>query len=376
MTGRPTDHRNVDLCQLNLDVAYRRAEGRIIWQPRMLAWFSDREFAGQPLPAPYTGMSPAEVYRSLGCSDRLYGFEFCVYSKESPEVHVITRDLNSTDYEVVTETPVGSMRAVYRKVKDSPWHMPLKWPVSSAEELKVAGWREANRTWHWDQERYDKKLAEVGDLGAPHGMICRTTVQQLIVQEMGVEGATYALLDYPDVCEAYFEALNASQERQIEVYNACPIMLINFGDNVHEATLPPMWFEKYVLPTYQRRCELLHSAGKFVQAHWDGDCKSLLPYARETGLDGIEAITPKPQGDVTIEEIKKGLGDMFLVDGIPAVLFEDTYSEQELEDFTKRLIDALAPNLILGISDEIASDGDVERVRLVGRIVDDYNASL
>ena len=37
-------------------------------------------------------------------------------------------------------------------------------------------------------------------------------------------------------------------------------------------------------------------------------------------MDGIEAITPVPQGDVTLEEIKEGLGDeMYLIDGIPAI---------------------------------------------------------
>lgn len=41
-----------------------------------------------------------------------------------------------------------------------------------------------------------------------------------------------------------------------------------------------------------------------------------------------------------------------------------------------KLIDLFAPRLILGISDEISSTGDIERIRLVGRIVEEYNASL
>jgi len=35
---------------------------------------------------------------------------------------------------------------------------------------------------------------------------------------------------------------------------------------------------------------------------------------------------------------------------------------------------SLRPKLILGISDEMSSRGDIERIRLVGRVVDDYNA--
>ena len=56
MTGRPTDHRNLDLPQFNLDVAFGRAGGRILWQPRILAWFTDKRFSGEPLPERYRGM--------------------------------------------------------------------------------------------------------------------------------------------------------------------------------------------------------------------------------------------------------------------------------------------------------------------------------
>ena len=48
------------------------------------------------------------------------------------------------------------------------------------------------------------------------------------------------------------------------------------------------------------------------------------------------------------------------------------YATRERE----RILDLFAPKLVLGISDEISSTGDIERIRLVGEIVDRYNASL
>ena len=103
--------------------------------------------------------------------------------------------------------------------------------------------------------------------------------------------------------------------------------------------------------------------------------KALLPYVHETGLDAIEAITPYPQGDVTLEEIREALGDdVFLMDGIPAIYFDETFSVETLVACTQRIIELFAPRLVLGISDEISSTGDLERVRVVGEIVDAYNA--
>jgi len=143
---------------------------------------------------------------------------------------------------------------------------------------------------------------------------------------------------------------------------------------VHAGTLSPNLFRKYHLPECQHRCAKLHAAGKFISAHWDGDCGPLLPYAQETGLDGIEAITPEPQGDVTLEQTKKAFGDkLFLVDGIPAIYFDKMFPVETLVACVEKIIELFAPKLVLGISDEISSTGDIERIRIVGDIVNKYN---
>jgi hypothetical protein len=376
--GRRKEERNSnDLTRLHLDVAFGRAAGKVIWQPRIGCWVSDRRHRGEPLPEPYEGMTLPEIYRSLGCSARIYRFNRCFVAREDPRVTTQREELGGDRYEVVVSTPVGRQRAVYRTSQHSWWSEALKWPISDEAEMKVAIWREQRKTWHWDPAVYGRLCEEWAGLGAPTMYMPRVNVQDLYIDQMGVAGGIYALRDYPDTCEAYFATLDASHERLIRVINQSPIRIINFGDNVHAGTLPPPYFTKYVLPVYQRRCELLHGAGKFVHAHWDGDCKPLLPLARQTRLDGIEAITPLPQGDVTLEEVREALGDeMFLIDGIPAVYFDQTFSEQELIDCARKCIDLFAPRLILGISDEISSTGDIERIRLVGEVVDAYNASV
>ena len=78
---------------------------------------------------------------------------------------------------------------------------------------------------------------------------------------------------------------------------------------------------------------------------------------------------------MTLEEVKAALGDdIFLLDGIPAIFFDKTFSVETLLSCAERVIELFAPKLILGISDEISSTGDLERVRLVGEVVDTYNA--
>lgn len=366
-----------DLAQLHRAVLFGQSGHKIIWQPRIGCWYSDKEFAGQPLPYPYEGMSLPELYRSLNCSARLYEFNACFKKIEHPAVVRTEQTLNDSDTEIIIDTPVGRQITVQRRFVSNPHIVKLKWEVETEEELKVAAWREEYTDWEFDRSLFNQLQAEMGDLGAPTIYMPRMSVQSLYIDKMGVENGVFAIYDWPDTTEAYFRALDGSHDRLIEVINDSPVNIVNLGENVHSGTLSPNLFLKYHLPACQHRCERLHAAGKFVSAHWDGDCGPLLQYAQETGLDGIEAITPKPQGDVTLEQIKTGLGDkMFLIDGIPAIYFDETFSTDVLCECTKKIIELFAPKLVLGISDEISSSGDIERIRLVGEIVDEYNSRV
>ena len=68
--------------------------------------------------------------------------------------------------------------------------------------------------------------------------------------------------------------------------------------------------------------------------------------------------------------------EMYLLDGIPAVYLDETFSTDTLVECVQTLIELSAPNLVLGISDEISSTGDLHRIKIVGQIVDAPNAQL
>ena len=57
-------------------------------------------------------------------------------------------------------------------------------------------------------------------------------------------------------------------------------------------------------------------------------------------------------------------------------MWDSTFSEEELIACAEKAISLFAPRLILGISDEMSTRGDIERIRDVGRVVDDYNAAV
>ncbi|MCL4407313.1 MAG: uroporphyrinogen decarboxylase family protein, partial [Thermotogae bacterium] len=146
------------------------------------------------------------------------------------------------------------------------------------------------------------------------------------------------------------------------------VKIVNFGENIDVEMLSPTYFERYLIPYYEKRSNQLRKAGIYTHIHIDGHFKPILKYLKDLPFDGLEALTPLPQGDCSLEEMKEALGDKILLDGIPALVFLPSYSEEYFQETVEKVINLFYPKLVLGISDEIpegAPEESVERVRWV-----------
>ena len=100
----------------------------------------------------------------------------------------------------------------------------------------------------------------------------------------------------------------------------------------------------------------------------------------------IPSITPLLNSDLQIVEqptLTRGLNlpeganrVRGRVDGLAAILFNEEYPEEELMAQVKECMELFAPKLILGISDELSSTGEIERVRRIREYVDEYNRKI
>lgn len=341
---------------------------RVLWQPRLETWISTHRACGS-LPEAYRDRSHLEIYDHLHCSPRGYFlFNPCLVAEQTGDVEVSVEALPD-GRRTTTRTPAGTLTQfeyltpLARQIRE--------FPVKTADDFAALEYLLRHTTYRWDDAAYARADAELGDRAAPTIYTPRLSVQRLIIQYTGFEPFHYLYHDHPREMRALLEALEETDDALYEVVCRCPIETINFGDNVAAEFVSPALFEQWYLPHYQRRSAQLHDAGKHCHAHWDGAVKPLLHYARDTGLDGLEALTPLPQGDVTLQEIRRALGDdMVLLDGLPCTHFLPQHSRQEVAEFTRELIGLFGPNLVLGISDEISAPGDIEKVRLVSELVE------
>jgi uroporphyrinogen-III decarboxylase len=181
---------------------------------------------------------------------------------------------------------------------------------------------------------------------------------------------TYLLHDRTKEMARIFDQIDALSDalyEQLAVYDHAKI--INIGENLHQALLSPRYFEAYYIPYYEKRLAQLHAGGKFCHIHIDGDFHDLLPYLKNMSFDGYEALTPTPQGDVTLEEMRDAIGEKVLLDGIPAIYFMPNVPREVLMACVEKLHTYFSPRLILGASDEVPQGCDsveaIERVKMI-----------
>ena len=270
----------------------------------------------------------------------------------------------------VTQTPFGELVQVSVLTVDRSWRT-VGFPVKDRDDLRKLRWLCQNTTFTFDRERFRQGGEFIGERGEPQFWLPHSPYQALCLEWMKLADLIYALHDAPADVEATMQAIDDSQDALYEQIAASGnVRIINFGENIHAQLLSPQYFEKYLIPFYEKRAGQLKQAGIYTHIHIDGYFKPLLPYLKDLPFDGLEALTPLPQGDVSLEEMHAHIGDKVLLDGIPAVLFLPQHSDEELAECVEKLVKLFHPRLVLGISDELPQGATVQGIERVKWISD------
>lgn len=362
--------------ELNIAIFEGTAEG-VLWQPRLETWIGHHMERGT-LPERFRDMNNLEIYDALGCSIR-YLASACDSSSwiEKFEIRddmvvIEEQHPNHTIWRV--RTPVGQICTVYRDIWENGRrvnHRIEEFPVKTIRDLRVAIDLVNRQRFRANLEAFHRAVKVTGHRGEPTVFLSSSGFTELIKERCGLPNTYYLLHDYPTEVEAYLEACDRRDDRLINEALKLPCRIFNLGDHATNEFTPPPILKKYMIPRWKRVAKRLHSEGRFVHTHWDGNSRLMLPFLRETHLDGVEALTPAPMGDMSLEEIKKAVQDkMVVLDLLPAIDFLSYRPLKEVLEFTRRVIDIFAPRLILGISDEISQIGQIEKVEAISELVD------
>lgn len=84
-----------------------------------------------------------------------------------------------------------------------------------------------------------------------------------------------------------------------------------------EPYLPPNLFREYVVDYDRPMVESIQKYGGFARIHSHGRLRNVLPHIADLGASALDPIEPPPQGDVTMEYVRREYGkQMALIGGI------------------------------------------------------------
>jgi len=323
------------------------------------------------MPEAYADMDLCAFYDTCGCSMRTFqyysGIDSPIDTTYEPEVVLHTRETASARTRVF-ETPVGDLVEVSRLTPDQTWRV-VEFPVKGPDDLRALDWLFCRTHYTFCRERFEVGSRWIADRGQPGFWVPKSPYQALAQQWMKLEHLVYAITDTPELVRQVMASIDRSYDLLYEqIIESRMVNIINFGENLHDSLFSPAWFVRYLLPWYERRAGQLRTGGIYTHVHLDGFFHSLLPLLKDLPFDGLEALTPEPQGDVSLDELKDAIGDKILLDGIPAVLFTPSYSREELMATAERIVDLFHPRLVLGVSDEVPEGTGaeaIERVKMV-----------
>lgn len=357
-----------------LSVFEGKGSDRVPWNIRHEFWYHYNFFRGT-LPAKYAGMRLIDICLEWGASWRRYSGYFTdsfvkVSHTGDVEIKAYTNGrIDTTEF----KTPEGTLRQASMRDNLKTTSRIIEFPVKSLEDLKPLKYILENLKVEFDEEIYNRMERELKGQGMVSYFFPRSPYQSIMLEYAGLERTMRFLLKHRREIEGFMEVIKASNDMFYKVMADTPIKIFNLGENIDSRMTPPRIFEKYCLPYYQERADYLHRRGKYVHIHVDGYAKPLLPLLRESGLDGVEALTVKPVGDMTLEDIKRDLGDeTVILDGIPYIYFiPEAVSLDEFDRFVRKIISMFRNNLVLGISDELPPPSDETRVMRVSKIIDE-----
>lgn len=269
------------------------------------------------LPAEMQGMSGIDFYRYIGCDIFLLNCWGMQLGFSSPafawprEVTVNSRQDNGKAIHEL-QTPEGRLTSIYRGAH------PIKYPVTSLEEINLYRriWENAQFTPQDDSQVYESINAIIGEDGITTRFWGPSTIPRLLEYDTGMINFYYLLNDYPQEMEALINTIHERELKAFELLAQGPCDVIILCENTSSFYISPEVYRKYNGPHVRDFVDLVHAAGKTAIIHMCGHVKNLLDQIKDTGLDGIHALTPPPTGDTPWELAMDVIGEDLIIIGV------------------------------------------------------------
>ena len=207
---------------------------------------------------------------------------------------------------------------------------------------------------------FDNSEDTVGDNGITIGQIghfgelghTRTPFQVVQIDLAGLECFSIDIaLKTPEL----LDLLEMMNEQMVEIFNAIlktKAVYIKLWENLSIETMGPILYKEYLVPLYKRLFGVLEGSGKNLVVHYDGRLKIIADEIAALPFDGLDSITPPPEGDLTIRQARDYWPDKFLWLH-PTLSWDDLPDDQLAEKIRQVAQEARMHRFCFQLSEEV-----------------------
>lgn len=269
------------------------------------------------LPENLQGNGGIDFYRHLGCDIFLLNGWGTGHGLRSPELRwsddvAVEGRQEGSEHVREWKTPRGTLTYVTRKGH------PVKYPVDSLEAVKVYRemWEAATFVAHDDAPA----LAAIDEVIGQDGIVTRfwgpSTIPRLLETDMGTQHFYYLLNDYPDDMAALIAAIHERELDAFRILTEGPCESVTLCENTSTYYISPDVYRRFNGPHVRDFVDVMHAAGKVALLHMCGHVFDILADIKQTGLDGVHALTPPPTGNCPWEAALDVLGEDCIIVGV------------------------------------------------------------
>ncbi len=381
-----------------VSVLKRKKPDRIPWATRLDIWHKSALRTGR-LPEAYKNVDVMRIYEDLGIGRQAYfsvtkyklngvdiNVEFngeTIHRESSPELSRFPKAASYVPREkpgqtvVSFKTPAGLASVVFKTteillnggaepylakhfLEDDSDRVAVEWILDHAEPVPKF-------------DEFKKIEEELGDQGLVVGYMERMPFQSLLLDYFGEEKCYFEIYDNPDRFQALLDRVAALYDENLAMALDSAAFMLESGDNFDGQMTNPNLFKQYCIPKMQEISDRVHSKGKVIGSHMDGDMRNLLSLVPETGYDVVESFSQEPLSSLTFKEAWESWGDKILMWGaLPSPLFEQGTSDHQFDTTVEHVLKAVASDglIILGVADQAVANTLVRRIRRAGELIE------
>jgi len=227
-------------------------------------------------------------------------------------------------------------------------------------------------------ERYGRFHARVGEEGVAvaAGPIAASPMHLILHELVAMDQFFYLYVDAREGLGELATRMTPVYEAILETVAESDAEVVFWGANYDQDLTWPPFFEEHIAPWLRWVSDRLHRAGKLLLTHTDGENQGLLPLYGDCRFDVAESVCPAPMTRGTLAQLREGMPPQTTVwGGIPSVaLLPDAMDGAAFEAYFDKVFAELGTGerLILGVSDNVPPDADLDRLRRITERVEAF----